>query len=297
MSLLKKVLVLGGTRFFGKKLVNLLLQEGCDVTIATRGKTADHFGDQVKRLIVDREDAHSLKTAVGTEQWDVVYDNICYSPKAALEVCEIFSGKVKHYIVTSTLSVYEFGDEARKEENFDPYSYSIKIGGREDFSYGEGKRLAEAVFFQKAGFPVSAVRFPIVLGLDDYTKRLHFHIEHVKNGELIGVPNEHAILSFIHSDEAAAFLSWLGNKQLEGPINACSKGEMSLRQMISLIEDAVGKKATVEKNTDDKHMSPFGVPESWYMDTSKAEQAGFSFQALEGWFPRLVDELSDQIKV
>lgn len=43
MIKLKKVLVLGGTRFFGKHLVETLLQDGHDVTIATRGITEVFF--------------------------------------------------------------------------------------------------------------------------------------------------------------------------------------------------------------------------------------------------------------
>lgn len=293
---MKKVLVLGGTRFFGKKLVQMLVENGNDVTIATRGKTADSFGEKVNRLVVDRGDFQSLKSAVGETKWDIIYDNICYSSKEAVEACEIFSEKVDHYILTSTLSVYEFGNGRKREEDFNPYSYPIKIGTSKDFSYGEGKRLAEAVFFQKADFPVSAVRFPIVLGLDDYTKRLHFHIQQVKDEKPIGIPNEQAKMGYITSDEAASFLYWLGNQQLEGPINVCSKGELSLHEILSIIEEHVGKKAIVEQQTTDENRSPFGVPDHWYMDTKKAEEAGFVFQELRNWFPELVRELSSQMK-
>lgn len=51
MMKLKKVLVLGGTRFFGKHLVEALLKDGHDVTIATRGITEDSFGGTVKDLL------------------------------------------------------------------------------------------------------------------------------------------------------------------------------------------------------------------------------------------------------
>ena len=44
-----KVLVLGGTRFFGIHLVDELLKSNCDVTIATRGLTSDSFGNKVKK--------------------------------------------------------------------------------------------------------------------------------------------------------------------------------------------------------------------------------------------------------
>ena len=274
----------------------MLVENGNDVTIATRGKTEDLFGKKVNRLVVDRGDFQSLKSAVGESKWDIVYDNICYSSKEALEACEIFSGKAKHYILTSTLSVYEFGNGGKKEEDFIPYSYPINIGTSKDFSYSEGKRLAEAVFFQKADFPVSAIRFPIVLGLDDYTKRLHFHIQQVKDEKPIGLPNEQARMSFITSDEAASFLYWLGNQQLEGPINACSNGELSLREILSIIEEHVGKKAIIAQPTVEENRSPFGVPDHWYMDTKRAEEAGFVFQALRNWFPELVRELFSQMK-
>ncbi|EKN66902.1 hypothetical protein BABA_13477 [Neobacillus bataviensis LMG 21833] len=41
------------------------------------------------------------------------------------------------------------------------------MGDSTDFTYAEGKRQAEAVLFQQATFPVVAVRFPIVMGVDD----------------------------------------------------------------------------------------------------------------------------------
>ncbi|CAN7742153.1 NAD-dependent epimerase/dehydratase family protein [Paenibacillus sp. LjRoot56] len=47
-----KILVLGGTAFFGRRLVRLLLGDGHDVTIATRGQTPDDFGDAVTRIKV-----------------------------------------------------------------------------------------------------------------------------------------------------------------------------------------------------------------------------------------------------
>jgi nucleoside-diphosphate-sugar epimerase len=291
---MKKILVLGGTRFFGKKLVNLLLEEA-DVTIATRGKTEDSFGKRVTRLQLDREVNQSLKSAVETRDWDIIYDNICYSPQAAQDACEIFAGKVKRYIFTSTMAVYELGKGRRIEEEFEPYTHPIQLGKRSDFSYEEGKRLAESVFFQRASFPVCAVRFPIVLGTDDYTNRLKFHIDHVREGLPIEIPNLKSlksIMSFISSDEAAKFLAWLGNQDIQGAINACSKGELSLKNILAFVEETVGKKAIIEGNSNGEHLSPFGITDSWCMNTSKAKKAGFAFKSISDWFPQLVKELA-----
>ena len=66
----------------------------------------------------------------------------------------------------------------------------------------DGKVKCEAVFFKYATFPVVAVRFPIVVGVDDYTERLHFHVKHVANEEAIGFVNMDAEMSFILAEEA-----------------------------------------------------------------------------------------------
>ncbi|WP_263560774.1 NAD-dependent epimerase/dehydratase family protein [Paenibacillus polymyxa] len=290
---MKKVLVLGGTRFFGKRLVERLLDSSENsITILTRGHTNDSFGDRVQRICADRTDPQALAEAVGEQVWDVVYDNICYSPDEASEACRIFDAKAKRYIMTSSLSVYDPNPEAVTENIFDPQAYPVRQGGKDDFTYQEAKRQAEAVFTQQATFPVVAVRFPIVLGTDDYTKRLHFHIEHVRAGQEIGVPNPAAHISFIRSDEAADFLLWLGSAHLTGPVNACSDGTVRIGDIISIIEQVTGKQAVIQEKTADEHMSPFGITQSWYMDTSNAQSEGYSFLSLNEWLPELVISLN-----
>ncbi|MBD2870632.1 NAD-dependent epimerase/dehydratase family protein [Paenibacillus arenilitoris] len=288
---MKKILVLGGTRFFGKRLVERLVERQEDVTIVTRGNAPDPFGGAVKRLRADRTDPDALRAAIGSSSYDVVYDNICYTPQEAEEAARLFDGRVGKYIVTSSLSVYPFGEVRLTEADFDPYRYPLPEPYPEKADYAEGKRLVEAVLFQKAAFPAAAVRFPIVLGPDDYTRRLHFHVEHVLRGQPIGVPNEGAVMSFISSEEAASFLDWLGGSGLEGPVNACSGGEASPGRVIAMIEEAAGKRARVLRETEDADMSPFGVPAPWHMDTAKAEAAGYSFRPLGEWLPPLIREI------
>lgn len=287
---MKDVLILGGTRFVGKKLVSLLLTKGYRVTIGTRGTTPDSFDGSVKRLTLDRADFQSLEEAVGSSEWDIVYDQICYTPESASYACRLFENKAERYIVTSSQSVYDFLDKELSESDFDPYSYSV-TGHGNDLSYSEGKRLVEAVLFQQAKFPVCAVRFPIILGTDDYTKRLQFHIERIRDGIPIGVPNMDARISFIDSDEAASFLVWLGDQDLQGPINACSSGSISIRELLAAIEQEVGKEAQTLEQSEEQNCSPFGIPSSWHMTNGRAEQAGYQFRSLNSWLPKLIREL------
>lgn len=286
-----KILVLGGTKFFGKRLVAKWVSSGDEVTIGTRGLAEDPFGDHVKRLVLDRSDRNSLNKAAGQAEWDVVYDQICYSPNDAWNVIDAFGDSIKKYIYTSSMSVYPEGT-LQTEEAFDPFHYPLKTGNRDDFSYGEGKRLAEAVLLQKAPFPVTAVRFPIVMGPDDYTERLLFHIEHIRKEQPFYLPNLKSRLSFISSEEASKFLFWAGTSPLRGPVNACAGGTISLERLIGLIENILGKKAVVSTSQGEADPSPYGIPESWTMDNSKAQAAGFSFSGLNDWLGPLVEQLS-----
>lgn len=290
-----KVLVLGGTRYFGKRLVNLLLQEGVhEVTVATRGLTEAEFAGPVNRLVLDRSDESSLAKAAEAGPWDVIYDNICYSPNEAMAAVRAFEGRVGRYVLTSTLSVYGFGKSPLSEEDFNPYEYKWATGERGEMEYGEAKRQAEAAFLQEASFPVAAMRIPIVLGPDDYTRRLHFHVERVMNGTPIGLPNPEAAMSFITSAETAAFLLWLGGSDLIGPVNASSDGELTISRMIAMIERETGKEARLlsEKEVEPENESPFGVPSSWVMDTSKAKAAGYEFDNVMDWMPDLIKQIA-----
>lgn len=290
-----KILVLGGSRYFGKRLVSLLAQTGeHEVTVATRGLTAVNAESNVRHLRVDRSDVTSLRQMADKGPWDVIYDNICFTPNDALAAIQAFDGKVRRYVLTSTMSVYSFSENPISESDFDPYHYEFKPGGPDDFDYGEGKRMAEAAFFQRADFPVCALRIPIVLGPDDYTRRLHWHVERIRQGLPIVVPNPDAAISFISSAETAGFLGWLGRSEVTGPINACSDGAITIGEVIRLIEEIAGKKAIVHDDTqiDDDNASPFGIPSSWVMDNGKAKAEGFRFEALNDWLPQLVRQIA-----
>ncbi|MEJ8544427.1 NAD-dependent epimerase/dehydratase family protein [Brevibacillus borstelensis] len=289
---MKKVLVLGGTRFFGKKLVKGLIEAEYDVTIATRGRQADPFGNEIARLQVDRNDLDSLKR-VACSDWDLVFDSLCYSEANASHIAQVLEGRVGRFIVTSSRAVYDHSPTIRKETDFDPYTYPIAAGTREDVSYEEGKRQAEAVLFQKARFPAIAVRFPIVLGVEDYTRRLHFYVDHVRDQKDVYIGNPDARQSFIDADEAARFLQWAGESaQACGPYNACSDEAWTLPELIGKVEEAVGKSARVLTGGVAEQLSPFAIPDSYVLDTEKARNEGYAFGALSDWLVPLIQRLA-----
>ena len=291
---MKNILVLGGTRFFGRKLVELLIEDGNNVTIVTRGLSETPFGNKVEHIIADRTNKKELAKMIGGRFFDVVYDNICYSPNEAYDFCEVFNGKINKLVFTSTLATYTADGKEKNEQDFDPYHYEIIMGNRDDFDYGEGKRQSEAVFFKYAEFPVVAVRFPIVMGEDDYTRRLHFHVEHIANEEPIGFKNMSAEMSFIQATEAAQFLKWAGINAIEGTYNATANGKITLYKLIQLIEKETCKSAKIFLDGNDEIRSPYAIPASWYMSNRKATESGFKFSNINDWLKPLIQAIAKE---
>lgn len=288
---MKTALILGGTQFVGKRLVQLLLDEGVEVTVATRGITSDSFGDHVTRIKIDREDNTSYQS-FHHKKWDVVFDQTCYSPVEALDTLKALAGKVQKYVFTSSQAVYDFGTNHR-EENFQPLKFQPILKGRREYpgyvGYQEAKRGAEAVLFQETTIPVVAVRFPIIVGKDDYTNRLRFHVEHIKEGKAVFIENPDMRYSFIDSREAANFLYQIAKSDFRGPINPGSAEDISLRELVKAIEDSTQTKAILHH---DGAPSPYNLPGSWSVNTSLANSLGFEFTPIEKLLNSLITHYS-----
>lgn len=289
---MSKVLVLGGTRFFGKALVNNLLMDNNDVTIATRGITKDDYGNKVNRIILDREDRNSIENALKDKDFDAIYDNICYSPNSAKKLLEVIKGKTKKYIVISSAAIYDFSKDV-KEEDYDFSKNTVQYGERNDFSYSEGKRQVESYIFKENSFEIIAVRFPVVLGEDDYTKRLYFYVDKILNGKPMRIDNMNGKLSFINSKEAGKFLKWLKNINFTGPINACSEGYITIKEIIEYIEEKSNVKALIK---EDGEVSPYNEIPELTLNTDIAKNFGYEFQPLKGYIFKLLDGYIEEIK-
>lgn len=275
-----KVLVIGGTRYFGKRYVHALLDNGHEVTVLSRGKTQDDFDDRVSRLHADRTKKDELKEVLHEKTFDVVTDQVCMSGRNAETLIELLHGRTKYLIMTSTMAVYpEMGN--LRETDFPPGQFKAT----ESVSYADGKRSAENIFSQNAPFPVSFARFPIVLGEDDYTLRLYHEVKKVQEGRPLNYPNPEALFSFISSKDAARALLWLSEMKPEGAFNFSSGDTIRIRELTSLIEKETGKKAILSQNAEG---SPFGITDDFFMNVEKAASMGFKCSDLSEWLNSLV---------
>lgn len=279
------VLVIGGTRFMGVHLVKYLLAWGHKVTIATRGQSSDDFGNDVNRIVMERTDKESIFKALSGISFDVVYDSLAYSSNEIKYLLDIL--ECNRYIQISTLSVYQQLKDHLSEEEFDAKTYPLKWCSRGEYPYDEVKRQAECALFQKYS-DVSAVsiRFPYVIGEDDYTKRLHFYVEHIIKSIPMNIDNLTHTMSFVNSKEAGKFLAKLLDKDFCGSINAASYGSVSLSEIIHYVENKTGIKAIL---SNDGEKGPYNGTPTYSLDLQKAEKIGFKVTELNTWLYELLD--------
>lgn len=292
---MKRVLIFGGTRFFGKKIAKKLISNGYHVTFATRGNKAVPKGKNTEHIIVDRSDEkHEGWQKLRQENWDVVIDNICFTKEDAQIVQKHLGGKVGYYLFTSTLSVYKGDKEGYRETDFDPWQFDIDP--TKEVNYGEGKRQAEKVLFEDEAFPTAALRIPIVLDTDDYTERLHYYIRRVLNEEPIRFYQADARLSFIKGSEVANVMMWLIEHQKTGVYNASSKETVEVAELMEWIEQGVGQKAHIEYSSEKEGQSPFSTKNDWYLIVERLEKEGYLVPDLSSWLKPLIKDLTETIK-
>ena len=264
------------------------------MTLLNRGNVDDQLGTSVKRIRVDRQNSTALRDSLINLKWDFVFDQICFDAHEARVLCETLEGKTERLVFTSTQSIYGMGFGLR-EEMFDPFSYKPeKYVSRAD-EYGEAKRQAEAVFASYTHLNPVMIRMPIVLGNDDHTGRLRWHVEHVANEEPVFFPNRQARLKFVRSNIAGRAIAEIARTKFTGPINCACPGEIRLDELMNVIEEIVGRRAVYSKTETDLASSPFGAEEDWTMDTTKMESLGIDLPKLETWLPTLIREFATQL--
>ena len=279
------ILVVGGTRFFGIQTVNALLNGGHQVAVATRGNSFPSFCGTVERIVFDKTNAQSVKAALNGRRFDAIIDKIAYSSNDVKALLQ--NARCGKYIQMSSCAVYQKIHTDTKEDEFDAAAYPLRWTDRSD-DYAESKRLAERAALEFLPAESCAfVRYPIVLGPNDYTKRLVFYIDRIKKGEPIFVDDLDMQSPFIHEDEAGDFIAHLAEHFVSGGVNGASNGTIKIKDLVSRVESAVGKKALLDKAGEP---APFnGLPCDRSINTQKARSLGFKFMDLNGWLDGLIE--------
>ncbi|MGW3324512.1 NAD-dependent epimerase/dehydratase family protein [Streptomyces virginiae] len=305
---MKRILVVGGSRYFGKTLVTRAREAGDEVTVLNRGSGAPPRG--VERLVADRDDEEALRTALGSRDFDVVVDQVCYTPLQAAVARRVFAGRTGRYVMTSTMEVYDpatltAGPVAPgtasvpvAEGSLDPARPALvgaagcPPGDRPAYVYAEGKRQAEAVFLRDPAFPYVSVRAAHVLGggAAEFTGRLAHYVERIAAGTPVDVHRAAYATSFIHHQEMAEFLYWATDQTFTGPVNAASHGATDVIALCEAVAAHVGRDPRYRVVGEGAAASPFSFDRAYAMDNGRASALGFGFGRVADWLPGAIAE-------
>jgi nucleoside-diphosphate-sugar epimerase len=296
--MVNNVLVIGGTRFIGKLLVQRLLGAGHRVTLATRGYAPDPFGARIDRIRVDRRNELAMRKAfAGCVPFDIVFDQMCYNPLDAAIAVRTLAGKARRYVMTSTIDVYRVlgygrgaalleSDLAVEAQPIDT-RYPWHDPARATECYVAGKVQAEAYLVRDGSLPLVTARLAHVLGgPEDFTGRLAHYVDLARSGGALHYTDEDARLSFIDPHGAADFLFWAGMQDFVGAVNAASDGALSASGLYRRVGDVLEMPVRLRQaavGAAPGSLSPFDLPGRMVLDTSRAKALGYRFGHYEDW--------------
>ena len=219
-----KLLVLGGTLFLGRHLVEEALVRGHDVTLFNRGRTAPALYPDVEHLRGDRDG--DLSALVG-RTWDAAVDTSARLPGWVRTAGATLSTSVEHFTFVSSISVYaepvavgtdetapvvELADESTEEVT--------------DETYGGLKVLCERI--AAAAFPgrCLTVRPGLIVGPYDHTGRFTYWVHRIARGGdvLVPAPRDQPV-QLVDARDLAAWILELAKGARTGTFNATGPAE------------------------------------------------------------------------
>ncbi|RMG94172.1 MAG: SDR family oxidoreductase [Chloroflexi bacterium] len=288
-----KLLILGGTRFLGRAIVEAALADGHEVTLFNRGRSNPNLFPEVEHLRGDRDG--NLEALQG-RQWDAVIDTCGYVPRVVGASVALLADVVAHYTFISTISVYAEPFVAGMDE-------SAPVGELLDESveeitaetYGPLKVLCERVVTQGMNGRSLLVRAGLIVGPHDPTDRFtYWPVRVARGGEVLAPVSPQLPVQFIDVRDIAAWVVRATAVRLTGAYNVTGpETPTSLGEVLETCRDVIGGDAQFtwveESFLLENGVTPFMELPLWVpttstglmqVDTSKAMAQGLTFRPL-----------------
>lgn len=288
-----KLLILGGTIFYGRHVTEEALRRGHEVTLFTRGMhPTDSFAGAIK-LQGERDGNLS---ALEKGEWDAVLDTCGYVPRVVRMSAELLKGRVKTYAFVSSVSVFSEEQDGPINEN----SKTEKLADEtvevvDGETYGGLKSLCENVVRDVYGERALIIRPGLIVGPYDSSDRFTYWPWRMHKGGDVLIPDSpDQAVQFIDARDLALWTLDLLEKGSAGTFNASGPLEpYRMGDVFDRIHEATGNNANLipvaldflEKQgvkgwtelpllqgESDAHMR---------IDVSKAVNAGLTFRSLE----------------
>ena len=273
---MKKILIFGGTQFIGRRLVELLLENGeYDLTLFNRGKSMPDLFPNVKKILGNRrnEDINQLKNG----EWDVVIDVSNYHPYPLQRAVDILKDKVKRYIYISTVSVY---DDAACQNEVITEDTLLKTYTEEDKTaenitgqnYGAKKVACEEVLLNTPELDSVILRPSVVYGKYDPYDRHYYWLYRIQHQDKILLPEEGKTrLSFTFVDDLVKIIiAAIEAETHQTTYNTATHSILSLKEITASMAKALGKNPEWvdidAKTLQSEKVSPWAGVSFWTSD-------------------------------
>jgi len=234
-----RVLVLGGSGFVGRAVVEEALARGWSVATFNRGRNAAVPG--AERLIGDRLRSADLEALSG-RAWDLVVDTWAGAPRAVATSAGLLASRAQHYAYVSSESVYEHPPPAAPDESAPTVAVSPDAEAGEYPALKRGGELAaEAAFGGRALFARAAT----ILGPHENIGRLPWWLLRMdRGGEVLAPGPRDRPLQYVDVRDLARWLLDASANGASGAFNlACRSGHATMGTLLEACRDAAGPNA------------------------------------------------------
>lgn len=275
-----KVLVLGGTLFLGRHVVEAALSRGDETAIFNRGCTNPDLLPEVEHLQGDR-DAGDLDALRGRE-WDAIVDTSARVPRWVRDTARLAADTGAQYTFVSSISVYRDLSAAGTRE--DAAVHTLEDETVEEISdaetYGALKALCERTLEQELPGRGLAVRAGLIVGPYDNTGRFTYWVHRLaRGGEVLAPEPRDQPVQFVHARDLADWLLASAERRLAGVFNATGpETPITLGQLLDACGELAESPVTL-RWVDERFLVEQGVEEwsdlpLWIAPGVKKEIAG-----------------------
>jgi nucleoside-diphosphate-sugar epimerase len=279
-----RLLVIGGTVFVGRAVVDAALARGHDVTIFHRGQHGEAAHPDVPHIHGDRVGDIGLVADGG---WDAVVDT-CGFDAATVASAAAALPDVGHYAFVSSVSAYRDWPAAPADE-----SAPVKEPGHED-AYGSGKVAAERALGDAYGDRLCVSRPGLIVGPHENIGRLPFWLRAAaRGGDLLAPEPADEPRQWVDARDLADWHVAMAERGAGGTYNAISRpGLFTMRELVDECVSATGAGATPRWVGAEKIVEAGVAPwtelpiwlydpdedtsYTWSVDVSRAYDAGFT---------------------
>jgi len=214
-----RLLVLGGTSFVGRHLVDAALAHGHLVTVFNRGRTNPGLFPQAEHRRGDRDNGHYQTLAAGT--WDATVDVSAYVPRHVDQALDALDGRHGHYVLVSSISAYDPRAATTAEDSSTHPRPAPDTETITPLTYGPLKAACERRAAARLGSDeVALVRPTYVVGPHDPTDRFTYWVRLMTHGGKVPIAWPQAPVQVIDARDLGAFLLTVAQNRHSGQLDA-----------------------------------------------------------------------------